>query len=296
MPVAPAMTPAAAAPVAPSTSSRSFYDLDEPAAPPVAKPQASPAPAMAGTPAADLPAVDVSVPGSPAADLLADASTDAKQPAPKPDTTGGLWAEPRPLWQPDPEPQYEEMPLAKYAEVEVRPMGDDEDLFSDLIQDKGHGNGHKTMNGNGHKPDLRMGVPLDTSPLSAAINAPLDTPRAAPPMAQASMKPAFAAEDSFWDDAPNLSKLSMKVETAEQLLALPADERADMTAFLPPTELAATFRATHDMGLKRAVIDTLENIGTPASLNALGNCFEDGDPDIQVYALAAADRLLGVVQ
>ncbi len=77
-------------------------------------------------------------------------------------------------------------------------------------------------------------------------------------------------------------------------MALPPTERVDMTAFLPPAELAATFRATHDMELKKAVIDTLEHIGTPASLNALGNCFEDADPDIQVYALAAADRLLGV--
>ena len=55
-----------------------------------------------------------------------------------------------------------------------------------------------------------------------------------------------------------------------------------MTAFLGPSELAATFRATEDPELKKAVIDTLEHIGSPASLNALGNCFEDADSDIQV--------------
>ena len=66
-------------------------------------------------------------------------------------------------------------------------------------------------------------------------------------------------------------------------------------AFIEPSELAATFRATKDLELKKAVIDTLEHIGSPASLNALGNCFEDGESEVQLYALAAADRLLGVV-
>jgi hypothetical protein len=98
------------------------------------------------------------------------------------------------------------------------------------------------------------------------------------------------------DEVPTdtLSRLSIHVETAEQLLALPPEERVDMTAFLEPSELAATFRATADPELKRAVIDTLEHIGSPASLTALGNCFDDPDGEIQRYALEAADRLLGV--
>ncbi len=102
--------------------------------------------------------------------------------------------------------------------------------------------------------------------------------------------------DSLWDEPPAdaLSRLSVKVETAEQLLALPAEERIDMTAFLEPSELTATFRATEDPELKKAVIDTLEHIGSPASLTALGYCFDDPDDDVQRYALEAADRLLGV--
>jgi hypothetical protein len=110
------------------------------------------------------------------------------------------------------------------------------------------------------------------------------------------VKQAYNADDSFWDDEPvrALTRLSVKVDTAEQLLALPATERVDMAAFLPPAELVATFRATQDPDLKKAVIDTLEHIGSPSSLNALGNCFEDADSGIQMYALAAADRLLGV--
>lgn len=102
--------------------------------------------------------------------------------------------------------------------------------------------------------------------------------------------------DSLWDEPPAdaLSRLSVKVETAEQLLALPREERIDMTAFLEPSELTATFRATEDPELKKAVIDTLEHIGSPASLTALGYCFDDPDGDVQRYALEAADRLLGV--
>ena len=107
---------------------------------------------------------------------------------------------------------------------------------------------------------------------------------------------AAGAGDSLWDEPPAdaLSRLSVKVETAEQLLALPREERIDMTAFLEPSELTATFRATEDPELKKAVIDTLEHIGSPASLTALGYCFDDPDGDVQRYALEAADRLLGV--
>ncbi len=219
-------------------------------------------------------------PPAPGTRSFYDAEPEIKQATPMADPDA-LWAEPRPLWEPDPEPAFEEMPEPVFDEIEMEPV-------------------------------VNRGVHLDTSALTAALNMPMGMPvrdipaPEADPLEEAFVPapaqpeaPAFAKapvdDDLFWDDEPEaMSRLSMKVETAEQLLALPPAERADMTAFLPPTELAATFRATHDMELKRAVIDTLEHIGTPASLNALGNCFEDADPDIQVYALAAADRLLGV--
>lgn len=189
------------------------------------------------------------------------------------------WAEPRPVWEPDPEPELEEMPAPVFDEIEMEPAE----------------------------------VQLDTSGLGAALNEPMGMPmRETFPAEEESEDTFFAAapprielpsysgapfdDDLFWDDEPAaVAPLSAKVETAEQLLALPPNERVDMAALLPPTELAAAFRATHDPELKKAVIDTLEHIGTPSSLNALGCCFEDADSDIQVYALAAADRLLGMV-
>jgi hypothetical protein len=217
------------------------------------------APAAAETVAATLtPAPEPEAPTQ-AARSFYDAEPEITHPA-SVDVPDSLWAAPRPLWEPDPEPAFEELPAPAFDEIEMEPAATN-------------------------------GVPLDTSALSAALNVPMGMPVRETP----TYSKALFDDELLWDDeAGAISRLSLKVETAEQLMALPPTERVDMTAFLPPTELAATFRATHDLELKKAVIDTLEHIGTPASLNALGNCFEDNDPDIQVYALAAADRLLGV--
>jgi HEAT repeat protein len=54
------------------------------------------------------------------------------------------------------------------------------------------------------------------------------------------------------------------------------------------------FRVAQDPNLKRTVIDTLEHIGSPAALEVLRQCLDDPDPEIQIHALDAADRLLGV--
>jgi HEAT repeat protein len=70
-------------------------------------------------------------------------------------------------------------------------------------------------------------------------------------------------------------------------------ERPDYVVFLRPPELAKLFTRTDDQRLKKSVIDILENVGSPASLEVLRTCLDDPDPEIQVYALEAADRLLG---
>jgi len=271
------MTPGSPAPsfspiVAPLTApaSRSFYDAEPVDVAPQREEEKPATEALAEVaPAAVAPTAPLEE---------VEAETVSRAPL---DEMESLWAEPRPVWEPDPEPAFEEMPAPMFAEVEM-----------ELAP--------------------TQGVPLDTSALSAALNVPMGMPDretptlpaepveelmdAAPEDEAPSVSKSPLDDDLFWEDElPAMSRLSEKVETAEQLMALPTEDRADMTAFLPPTELAAAFRASQDPGLKRAVIDTLENIGTPASLNALGNCFEDADPEIQAYALAAADRLLGVV-
>ncbi|MFH0917404.1 MAG: HEAT repeat domain-containing protein [bacterium] len=99
--------------------------------------------------------------------------------------------------------------------------------------------------------------------------------------------PAQTPEDS-------LSSLHLRIKTADDLMALPAVQRADMLVFLEPAQLSQVFVATDDPDLKKAVIDTLEHVGNPSALDVLRRCLDDPSPEVQLYALEAADRLLGV--
>jgi hypothetical protein len=187
------------------------------------------------------------------------------------DELASFWADPRPVWETDTQVSLHELPAPTYEEVEVGSDGDGAEI-------------------------RELYPPLTAVPsadVALAGEPEAGEPEAGEPRTHA---PLTSVDTFFWDDPPagSLSRLSVKVETAEQLLALPPEERVEMTAFLGPAELVATFRATNDPDLKKAVIDTLEHISSPASLNALGNCFGDSDSDIQLYALEAADRLLGV--
>jgi hypothetical protein len=102
-----------------------------------------------------------------------------------------------------------------------------------------------------------------------------------------------ALDDTVEIQPPRLPFLGGMVKSADDLLALPKEEQADMVAFLQPSELAGVLAHTTDLDLKRAIIDTLEHVNTPASLDVLRQCLEDPDPAIQTYALQAADRILG---
>jgi hypothetical protein len=96
-------------------------------------------------------------------------------------------------------------------------------------------------------------------------------------------------------EEPTLETYRQPVKTAADVLGLPVEEQVEMVAFLEPWELAAVFQATSSPKVKRAVIDTLTHIASPTSLSALGTCLDDPDRDIQLYALEAAERLLGTV-
>jgi hypothetical protein len=90
-----------------------------------------------------------------------------------------------------------------------------------------------------------------------------------------------------------LQDLGSRVSSAESLLALPPSEQPGLLAFLKPSELARVLQATGDPELKKAVIDTLESVGSPSALDIIYRCLDDPDPQIQTKALEAADRLLG---
>jgi len=264
---------------------------------------AAPVAPTATTPLQDLQvpvpqtAAPVALNGPAGAD--ADVTVGASKDVSPLDDPSSFWAAPRPLWEPDPGASFEEVAAPTYHEIDMDPPAKRDLLFgaaAGTARGEANGNGHGP-NGNGYKTSMTMGLAPSTT-TGTPVSAPAIRETPTPPLVQTQpvVKPPRTTDDFFWDDGPAqaVSRLSVKVETAEQLLALPAGERTDMAAFLPPAELVAAFRATHDADLKKAVIDTLEHIGSPASLNALGNCFEDADSGIQTYALAAADRLLGV--
>jgi hypothetical protein len=148
------------------------------------------------------------------------------------------------------------------------------------------------------EPPVLEEVPVeldDEQPLLAAAVTDMG-PAAATAATGITAEPAPVQDITGQFQAPedSLSTLHGRVRTAEELMALPAGDQADMLAFLEPHELARVFEASEDRRLKKGVIDVLENLGSPASLDVLRRCLDDADPEIQVYALDAADRLLGV--
>ncbi len=153
------------------------------------------------------------------------------------------------------------------------------------------------------------GWDIDEPPVLEEVPVELDDEQPLPAAAVADIGPAAATAataiteettpvqditDQFQAPDDSLSTLHGRVRTAEELMALPAGDQADMLAFLEPPELARVFEASEDRRLKKGVIDVLENLGSPGSLDVLRRCLDDADPEMQVYALDAADRLLGV--
>lgn len=61
---------------------------------------------------------------------------------------------------------------------------------------------------------------------------------------------------------------------------------------LPPAELGRLFSTTDDKTMKLSIIDALEDTAGPESISVLQACFDDEDPEVQLHALEAAERLL----
>jgi HEAT repeat protein len=89
-----------------------------------------------------------------------------------------------------------------------------------------------------------------------------------------------------------VADIEIKITTAAGLMALPTIRRKEMLGLLPPGELDKVFRGSNDLELKKAVIDSLEKIGSAPALDVLHTCLEDPDPEVQLRALEAAERLL----
>lgn len=71
------------------------------------------------------------------------------------------------------------------------------------------------------------------------------------------------------------------------------DEQPEPTAEDAPTVEVAPAAEEPDDTDKRMAIDTLARLATPEALSRLQRYLDDPDPEIQLYALSAAERLLG---
>lgn len=61
---------------------------------------------------------------------------------------------------------------------------------------------------------------------------------------------------------------------------------------LSPAELGRLYSSTDDKTLKLSIIDALEDAAGPESISTLQVCLDDADPEVQLHALEAAERLL----
>lgn len=69
-------------------------------------------------------------------------------------------------------------------------------------------------------------------------------------------------------------------------------ERVEALHSLAPKELGRLFSATDDKTMKLSIIDALEDAAGPESISTLQVCLDDADPEVQLHALEAAERLL----
>lgn len=92
---------------------------------------------------------------------------------------------------------------------------------------------------------------------------------------------------------PELSLLDEQAALAPEAVPTPEAAlapEADDTAEDAPAESVPNDSDDTD---KRAAIDTLARLATPEALSRLQRYLDDPDPEIQLYALSAAERLLG---
>jgi hypothetical protein len=100
------------------------------------------------------------------------------------------------------------------------------------------------------------------------------------------------AEGEGQNSSSSLPAFDLTIATAEDVLALSSQERVDALSFLGPDELERVLGLTDHSELKHAAVDMLEMLGTGESLSILDRLLEAPDPELQLYALDAAERLL----
>lgn len=79
---------------------------------------------------------------------------------------------------------------------------------------------------------------------------------------------------------------------AADLMTLPSEQWKDALQHAQFTELREILATSKDSDLKTKLVDHLEQDGSPEALMLLDKCLQDPDPEIRLYALNAAERIL----
>lgn len=153
------------------------------------------------------------------------------------------------------------------------------------------------------------------APAEPAVISPLSPPEAAhllPPEdwggpidgSELTLDPELSILHDDLIPAPEVAEVAPEVESAapEAVDAAPEVEetpaptpgpRADDLPSMPPRDIGRALGLSDDIEFKKAAIDALERLATPEAMIQLELALEDTDPDVQLHALSAAERLLG---
>lgn len=130
--------------------------------------------------------------------------------------------------------------------------------------------------------------------------APLETTQVVPPEewgapidgSKLTLDSELSVQHDDLSPAPDAEAAAVEAEVAPAS-APPAEHGVDDLASMSPREIGRALTLSDDIEFKRAAIEAIEHLGTPEALSQLQDTLEDPDPDVQLYALSAAERLLG---
>ena len=153
-----------------------------------------------------------------------------------------------------------------------------------------------------HSLDRQPGItPLFTStpdPVigEAASIAPEPKPAPAPKTAPADESLGEPAAEAAAPEGPAAEAAAVEAAAEwppdEDVLGLDQSERTAALNSLTPKELGRLFSATDDKTAKLSIIDTLETMPGAETMSVIQLILDDPDPEVQLRALDAAERLL----
>src|SRR5660398_116632 len=99
-------------------------------------------------------------------------------------------------------------------------------------------------------------------------------------------------EESAEEESAVSDDLDLAISTAQEVFDLPEGERVDALSFLEEEQLMEVIRLDEEGILCLAAVDMLGEMGTPQALEALEECLESMNEQVQVHSVEAVERIL----